>query len=205
MFYITVLQFYVSKGLIVRAIHRGLHFHQSKFIKPYIEFNSKMRAKATNSFDVDFFKLLSNSLFGKTIKQEDKRSKLKLVSDPNDFKKLSSRPTFASSKMIYEGLVSVTMKCPVLKLDKPSYIGYAILDLSRLFMSHSHYDVMLKKFSNSRVHLLYTNTDSLFYEIQSDDMYEELCEHANDFFDFSNYSPSHPNFNDQEGSWQVQR
>ena len=63
-----VLQFYISKGLIVKAIHRGLHFHQCKFIRPYIEFNSMMRAKATNSFDVDFFKLLSNSLFGKTIK-----------------------------------------------------------------------------------------------------------------------------------------
>ena len=64
-----VLQFYVSKGLIVKAIHRGLCFDQSKFIRPYIEFNSMMKAKATNSFDVDFFKLLSNSLFGKTIKR----------------------------------------------------------------------------------------------------------------------------------------
>ena len=63
-----ILQFYVSKGLIVKAIHRGLQFHQSPFIKLYIESNSMMRAKATNSFDVDFFKLLSNSLFGKTIK-----------------------------------------------------------------------------------------------------------------------------------------
>ena len=63
-----VLQFYVSKGLIVKAIHRGLHFCQSKFIRPYIEFNSMMRAEATNSFDVDFLKLLSNFLFGKTIK-----------------------------------------------------------------------------------------------------------------------------------------
>ena len=144
-----VLQFYVSKGLIVKTIHRGLHFHQSKFIRPYIEFNAMMRAKATCSFDVDFFKLLSNSLFGKTIEQEDKRSKLKLVSDPVYFKKLSSKPTFGSLNMIHKGLVSITMKCPVLKLDKPSYIGYAILDLSRLFMSCFHYNFMLKKFSNS--------------------------------------------------------
>ena len=155
-----------------------------------------MRAKATNSFDVDFFKLLSNSLFGKTIKQEDKRSKLKLVSDPVYLKKLSSKPTFGLSNMIHKGLVSITMKCPVLKLDKPSYIGYAILDLSRLFMSHFHYNFMLKKFSNSRLHLLYTDTDSLFYRIQSDDVYEELREHAKDIFDFSNYSSGHPNFDD---------
>ena len=147
-FYITESwQFYISKGLIVKTVHRGLHFHQSKFMRPYIKFNSMMRAKATNSFDVEFFKLLSNSLFGKTIKQEDKGSKLKLVSDPNYFEKLSSKPTFGSSNMIHEDFVSITMKCPVLKLDEPSYIGYAILNLLRLFMSHFHYNFMFKKFS----------------------------------------------------------
>ena len=98
--------------------------------------------------------------------------------------------------MIHKGLLSVTMNCPVLKLDKPSYIGYAILDLVRLFMSCFHYNFMLKKFSKSRLHLLYTDTDSLFYEIQSDDVYEELCEHTKDAFDFSNYSSAHPNFDD---------
>ena len=98
--------------------------------------------------------------------------------------------------MIHEGLVSIIMKCPVLKLDKPSYIGYAILDLSRLFMSCFHYNFMLKKFSNSRLHLLYTDTDSLFYEIQTDDVHKELHEHTKDIFDFSNYLSAHPNFND---------
>ena len=88
-----------------------------------------MRAKAMNSFDVDFFKLLSNSHFGKTIKRE--------------------------------GLVSIAMKCLVLKLDKPSYIGCAILELSRLFMSCFHYDFMVKKISKDRLHLLYMDTDSL--------------------------------------------
>ena len=53
-----------------------------------------------------------------------------------------------------------------------------------------------KKFSNSRLCLLYTDTDSLFYEIQSDDVYEELCEHTKDVFDFSNYLSAHPNFDD---------
>ena len=190
-----VLKFYVKMGLKITSVSRGVLFSQSAYMSPYIEANTRRRAEATNAFDKDMFKLLNNSLFGKSIERADKRSNVRLVSNKNRFEKLAGRPTFTSAKEIHESLALVNLKYAQLKLNKPSYLGCAILDLAKLKMYMFHY-LFVKKMYGDRARLLMTDTDSLMYEIQTDDVYDDLRPHKA-IFDFSNYDPAHVNYDCQ--------
>ena len=184
------LQLYVSLGLRVKKIHAGIIFKQGPIMKSYIDFNSEKRAQATNKFDTDFYKLLSNSLYGKTIENPEKRSKVKLCSESSTYENYVGKPNFKNAKRINSKLVGVEMKYSSIKINKPFYIGMSILDLSKWHTYNFHYNVM-KAIFGDRVHLLYTDTDSFIYEISSADVYEELRPHARDYFDFSNYPENH--------------
>ena len=184
------LQLYVSLGLRVKKIHAGIIFKQGPIMKSYIDFNSEKRAQATNKFDTDFYKLLSNSLYGKTIENPEKRSKVKLCSESSMYENYVGKPNFKNAKRINSKLVGVEMKYSSIKINKPFYIGMSILDLSKWHMYNFHYNVM-KAIFGDRVHLLYMDTDSFIYEISSADVYEELRPHARDYFDFSNYPENH--------------
>ena len=184
------LQLYVSLGLRVKKIHAGIIFKQGPIMKSYVDFNSEKRAQATNKFDTDFYKLLSNSLYGKTIENPEKRSKVKLCSESSMYENYVGKPNFKNAKRINSKLVGVEMKYSSIKINKPFYIGMSILDLSKWHMYNFHYNVM-KVIFGDRVHLLYTDTDSFIYEISSADVYEELRPHARDYFDFSNYPENH--------------
>ena len=184
------LQLYVSLGLRVKKIHAGIIFKQGPIMKSYVDFNSEKRAQATNKFDTDFYKLLSNSLYGKTIENPEKRSKVKLCSESSMYENYVGKPNFKNAKRINSKLVGVEMKYSSIKINKPFYIGMSILDLSKWHMYNFHYNVM-KAIFGDRVHLLYTDTDSFIYEISSADVYEELRPHARDYFDFSNYPENH--------------
>ena len=184
------LQLYVSLGLRVKKIHAGIIFKQGPIMKSYVDFNSEKRAQAKNKFDTDFYKLLSNSLYGKTIENPEKRSKVKLCSESSTYENYVGKPNFKNAKRINSKLVGVEMKYSSIKINKPFYIGMSILDLSKWHMYNFHYNVM-KAIFGDRVHLLYTDTDSFIYEISSADVYEELRPHARDYFDFSNYPENH--------------
>ena len=184
------LQLYVSLGLRVKKVHAGIIFKQGPIMKSYIDFNSEKRAQATNKFDTDFYKLLSNSLYGKTIENPEKRSKVQLCSESSTYENYVGKPNFKNAKRINSKLVGVEMKYSSIKINKPFYIGMSILDLSKWHMYNFHYNVM-KAIFGDRVHLLYTDTDSFIYEISSADVYEELRPHARDYFDFSNYPENH--------------
>ena len=184
------LQLYVSLGLRVKKIHAGIIFKQGPIMKSYVDFNFEKRAQATNKFDTDFYKLLSNSLYGKTIENPEKRSKVKLCSESSTYENYVGKPNFKNAKRINGKLVGVEMKYSSIKINKPFYIGMSILDLSKWHMYNFHYNVM-KAIFGDRVHLLYTDTDSFIYEISSADVFEELRPHARDYFDFSNYPENH--------------
>ena len=184
------LQLYVSLGLRVKKIHAGIIFKQGPIMKSYVDFNSEKRAQATNKFDTDFYKLLSNSLYRKTIENPEKRSKVKLCSESSMYENYVGKPNFKNAKRINSKLVGVEMKYSSIKINKPFYIGMSILDLSKWHMYNFHYNV-IKTIFGDRVHLLYTDTDSFIYEISSADVYEELRPHARDYFDFSNYPENH--------------
>ena len=179
------LQLYLSLGLKLKKIHRALEFSQSNWLEKYISFNTKMRSQAKNSFEKDFFKLMNNSVFGKTMENLRKGSNIKLVSDPQEMVKLASWPTYLSHKIVHENLVAVNIKPVKIRLDKPSYVGMCILDLSKTLMYDFHYNYIKKKYSDG-AQLLFTDTDSLTYHIKTEDAYRDFLADW-ELFDNSDY------------------
>ena len=187
--YIT-LKLYISLGLQVSKVHRVLTFKQSKWLQPYMKLNTKKRKEATSKCDQDFFKLMSNSTYGKLCESKRNRVNVKLVRTEKDLLHETQKQQLASVKIIDENLVVVAKKPSKILWNKPTLVGAVVLDLAKYFMYNFHYNVM-KKFFNCQ--LLYSDTDSLFYEVKCDDFYEDLATNSSvkREFDFSNFDPSH--------------
>ena len=148
---------YLSLGMKLTKVHRILTFKQADWLKKYIDFNTDKRKNAADSFDKNYFKLMSNRVFGKTMENLRKRISVKLV-------KCVSKPSFVSQKILSKNFVSIHEIKPVLILNKPVYVGFSILDLSKYFMYEFHYKYVKSKFDAK---LLFTDTGSLVYEIKT--------------------------------------
>ena len=188
--YKTLMQ-YLSLGMKLKKIHRGIKFIEDDFLKPYIDKNTNLRALAKNNFEKDFFKLMNNSVFGKTMENIRNRVNVKLVNTGEQFKKLAAKPNYESRKIFNENLVSVHMKKTSLTMNKPVYLGMSILDLSKTLMFDFHYNYIIPKYEN-KAKLLFTDTDSLLYEIQTEDFYKDISGDVKDRFDTSEYPEGHP-------------
>ena len=178
-------------GMKLKKIHRGIKFTEAAFLKPYIDKNTSLRALAKNNFEKDFFKLMNNSVFGKTMENIRNRVNVKLVDSGEQFKKLAAKPNYNSRKIFNENLVSVHMKKTSLTMNKPVYLGMSILDLSKTVMYDFYYNYIKPKYGN-RVKLLFTDTDSFLFEIQTEDFYKDIAEDVKDRFDTSDYPENHP-------------
>ena len=178
-------------GMKLKKIHRGIRFVESEFMKSYIDTNAKLRAQAKNNFEKDFFKLMNNSVFGKTIENIRNRVDVKLVNTEEKFKKLVAKPNFKSRKIFNENLISVHMKKTSLTMNKPVYLGMCILDLSKTLMYDFHYNYIIPKYGN-KAKLLFTDTDSFLYEIETEDFYKDISGDVKDKFDTSEYNEGHP-------------
>ena len=187
------LQLYLSLGLKLKKIHRVLEFDQSPWLKQYIDFNTQKRTHAKNSFEKDFFKLMNNSVFGKTMENIRKRVDVRLVTSKEKLLKLASKPTYVSSKIFNENLVAVHKIKETLTLNRPAYIGMCILDLSKTLMYDFHYNYIKHKYGN-KAKLLFTDTDSLTYEIETKDAYKDFFKDKSKF-DNSDYPENSPYFN----------
>ena len=187
------LQIYLKYGMKLKKIHRGIKCHQSSWMKPYIDFNTIMRQKARNPFEKDFFKLLNNAVFGKTMENVRKYRDVKLVSRREKFLKLAANPRYLGSSAFANNLVAVHMLRRSTFLAKPIYSGFAILDLSKIYMIEFHHGYMLPKYGANRLKVLMTDTDSFINRVQTDDIYQDMAEDQ-DRFDFSNYPKKHPLF-----------
>ena len=157
-------------------------------MKKYIDFNTEKRTNAANSFEKDFFKLMINSVYGKTMENLRKRINVRLVNNEKDFLKYTSRPTHITHKIFGKNYAAIHEIKPVLTLNKPIYVGFTVLELSKWLMYDFHYNFIKKHFD---AELLFTDTESLTYQIKSD-VYEEFFMHKH-LFDFSNY-PKDSNF-----------
>jgi hypothetical protein len=193
--YYKNLQLYTRLGMVLTKTHKILSFTQKPIMREYIQFNSNKRAQATNDFDVNFYKFLSNSLFGKTMERPENKTHLKLVKDPDLFDRLVGKTNFKQRKIIHSDLAAVEMSPTVFKVQKPFYIGAVILELAKYHMYSFHYDVM-KQHLGDKLTLLYTDTDSLIYEIKTSDINTTLQPIAS-AFDFSNYPTNHPLYTDR--------
>ena len=139
---------------------------------------------ATNNFEKDFFKLMINFVYGKIMENVRKRINMRLVNNQKDFLKYTSRPTYISHKIFGKYHAAIHESKPVLILNKPIYIGFIVLDLSKWKMYHFHYNFIK---NNLNAELLFTDTNSLTYEIKSENGCEEFY-NWKDLFDLSNYS-----------------
>ena len=187
------LKLYLELGLQLKKIHRGVEFHQSFWLRQYISMNTERRKHARNSFEKDFYKLMNNSIFGKTMENVRGRKNIELVHTERRMKKISAKPNFTSFTIFNKDLVAAHCLKSTILLNKPIFVGFAILDLSKLLMYDFHYGYIKKKYG-SDAELCFTDTDSLLYDIKCKDIYKDMQE-DNDMFDFSDYPHDHPLFN----------
>ena len=184
------LRQYLELGMRITAVHRGISFYQSSWMEPYIRKNTELRKTAANSFEKDFFKLMNNSVFGKTIENIRKKQNIELVDNRKKAVKLSSRPNFDRATIFDKHLIAVHMKKTEVYFNKPVYVGQAILDLSKTLMFDFHYNYIKKKYKD-KAELLFTDTDSLMYQIKTDDFYKDISHDILTKFDTSDYPPDH--------------
>ena len=177
-------------GMKITAVHRGISFYQSPWMEPYIRKNTELRKTATNSFEKDFFKLMNNSVFGKTIENIRKRQNIHLIDDRKKALKLSSRPNFDRCTIFDRNLIAIHMKKTQVYFNKPVYVGQSILDLSKTLMFDFHYNYIKNKYGK-KSELLFTDTDSLMYEIKTKDFYKDISPDILTKFDTSDYNPNH--------------
>ncbi|CAH3140184.1 unnamed protein product, partial [Porites lobata] len=137
---------YLEMGMRITAVHRGITFNQSPWMEPYIRKNTELRKTAANSFEKDFFKLMNNSVFGKTIENIRKRQNIVLVDNRKIAAKLISRPNFDRATIFDKNFIAVHMKKTEVYFNKPVYVGQAILDLSKTLMFDFHYNYIKDKY-----------------------------------------------------------
>ena len=179
----------LKHGLVLERIHRAIEFNQYPWMKTYIDFNTKLRTATANDFEKDFFKLMNNTIFGKTMENIRKHRSLKLVTSEAQYLKTLMKPNFKSGVRFDENLMGCEMGRIKVVMNKPVYLGQAILDLSKIVMYEFYYDYMTKKYSSDRLQLCYMDTDSLVYRIQTEDFYEDISEDVPARFDTSGYIP----------------
>ena len=137
---------YLELGLTIKKIHRGIKFREEPWMKSYIEKNTKLRMSGKNSFEKGFFKLMNNSVFGKTMENIRNRVDVRLVKDRKKPEKLVAKPSFKHWTIFDETLIAVHIKRTKLKFNKPVYCGMSILDLSKTLMYEFHYKYILPKY-----------------------------------------------------------
>jgi hypothetical protein len=182
-----LLKLYIKLGLEIK-IHRVLQFDQSNFMESYIMKNTNERKTAKNDFEKDFFKLMNNSVYGKTMENVRNRINFKLVSSEKEA--LSCRNQKQRFTIFNENLVGVHLLKTEVKLNKPIFIGQTVLDESKFIMQDFHYNFMQKKFDPKNVEVLFTDTDSLCYHIKNEDPYKVIAENKY-MFDLASYPKDH--------------
>ena len=178
----------LQHGLRLDRIHRSIEFDQSPWLKIYIDLNTQLRTAATNDFEKDFFKLMNNSVFGKMMENIRKHRNIKLVMTEEKYLRTVMKPNFKSGVLFGENLMGCEMGKIKVVMNKPVYLGQAILDLSKTIMYEFHYDYMIPKYSD-RLKLCYMDVDSLVYNIRTKDFYTDIADDVQTRFDTSGYIP----------------
>ena len=192
----SLLKFFIRMGAIVTKINSGVQYTQKRFFKDYIDYNSKKRAASKNAFDKDYCKYKNNSLFGKTMENVRNRTDYKLTNDEEKVSKLGRSPLFVHRMNIGGDMYGVKMLQAKVKLNKPIFIGQAVLDYSKVSMYELFYNSFKKCPLLQRVELAVGDTDSFILALTMDSKYdlEDIFTYFKPQFDSSNYPQDHPLF-----------
>ena len=161
-------------------------------MKEYIDFNTILRTKAKNDFEKDFYKLMNNAVFGKKMENILKHRDIKLVNNEVDYLQAVMCPNFKSGTLFGPDLIGCKMGKVKVVMNKPVYLEQAILDLSKIVMYEFHYDYMKSKYSDDKLKLCYMDTDSLIYEIETSDFYEDIAGDVKNRLHTSGYKDNRP-------------
>ena len=148
--------------------------------------NTDLRKDAKNNFEKDFFKLMNNSVFGKTMENVRNHRDIRLVTTDKRRSILASEPNYHSTKYISKDLLIMEMKKTEVKMNKPIYLGQAILDISKTLMYEFWYDYIKPKYGD-KARLCYMDTDSFVMHIKTEDFYKDIADDVERWFDTSNY------------------
>lgn len=185
------LKFYLTHGLTVSKIHRVLKFRQSDYLLKYINRNAELRKQAKNTFEKNLYKLLNNVIFGKSIERVRERVIMKLCLSVRQARKYLIKPNFQSFIILDENKSLIQMRNQHVKLNRPIFLGFACLELSKLLMYEAYYD-KFKPHYGDRISINYMDTDSFLLEIETEDIYEDLKEYFHDTMDMSVYPVTSP-------------
>ena len=141
-------KYYLSLGMKLVKIHRTLKSKQSNWLYKYVDFNTKKRQERTDEFNKSLYKLMVNCIYRKSIENLTKRINVNLVNDKKVYQRCVNKPTFISQKIFDKNFVAGHYSKTVLTLNKPIYVGFNILELSKLLMYQFHYDHVLKTFDD---------------------------------------------------------
>ena len=184
--------------MILEKIHEIISFKQSRWLEKYISFNTQKRNRAENDFEKDFFKLLVNAAFGKFLENVRNRLGLELIKK-DDIRKIikqQSKLGFTGIQKSYENYDSYTFKKNEVVMDKAIYVGFAILELSKLHMYETYYDTLQPYFSEDNLQLHYIDTDGMILSMKTKDIIKDL-KYLEGIFDFSNLDENHELFSNR--------
>ena len=180
--HISILKQALDHGLKLKKVHRVIELNQEAWLKKYIDMNTELRKKASNDFEKDFFKLMSNAVFGKTMENVKKHRDIKLVKTDCKRNKLISEPNYHTMKLISENLSILEMKKVKVKMKKPIYLGLLILEISKIIMYEFWYAYVKKEYGDM-VKSCYMDTDSLIMDIKTKDFYKDIAQDVEERFD----------------------
>ena len=166
--HIVALKQTLNHGLKLIRVHSVISFRQEAWLKPYIDLNTELRKNAKNEFEKDFYKLKINSIYGKTVQNDRNHRDIRLVTTEAKRNKLASEPNYQSTKCISKHLLVMEMKKTEVKINKPIYLGQAVLDISKTLMFEFWYDYIVPKYGD-KAKLCYMNTDSFVMYIKTED------------------------------------
>ena len=193
-----MVKFYIRHAMIVEKVHNIISFKQSRWLEKYISYNTQKRKKAKKDFEKDFYNLLNNAFYGKTMENVQKRLKIKIFKkdDYREIIKQQSKLTFNGIHKSYENCDSYTFKQNEVLMDKPIYLGFSALELSKLLMYETYYDKLQPYFGRENIQLHYMDTDSFVLSVNTKDIIKDL-KNLEDKFDFSNLDKNHELFSNK--------
>lgn len=178
------LQLYLRLGMKLLKINRVIEFHQSKWLKSYVMFNTNKRMAAKNDFEKNFYKLLVNSIYGKLMEQLKNRVNIEIINNKKRFLKLNAMNLIKKIHNFNNGLIAVEKRKIKIYLDKPIMCGAFVLDRSKLHMYNYLYNYLLPKYKNNNFKLHYYDTDSFIFSVKTDDLFLDMIRDYK-YFDLS--------------------
>lgn len=186
----SMLKLALEHGLILRKVHRILQFKQSAWLKPYIEMNTALRTRAVSEFEKNFYKLLNNAVYGKTMENLRLRTDIKMINDwetrgTRNARNFIAQPSFKKCTIFAEDLAAIELHKTSIRMDKPILIGMCVLELSKVLMYNFLYKHLKPKYGDN-IQVVYTDTDSFILEIKTPNVYADIRDEP-DMFDTWDY------------------